>query len=114
MAMSELLCVSEDVQKIYSRKPNDTCYSNPLIGLENYLNEDRFSFYYGQESNSIKVENLQERATLFIFDVNGRVVLEKQVLSNTEWVSLETIKAGVYLANLKVGRDIEAKKIMVK
>ncbi|WP_417612258.1 T9SS type A sorting domain-containing protein [Owenweeksia hongkongensis] len=112
-AMAELLCVSENVRKIYSRKPNDTCYSNPVLEIEEALQSDRPTFYYAQESRVLRFQNLSGSAVLSVFDINGKAVYEEEVSSETEALSLEKLKHGIYMVSLRAEESVEVKKILV-
>ncbi len=113
VAMAELICVSEDVQKIYSRKPNDTCYSNPVLGVGEVLIGENSTFYYVQNSSSIRFENLHQSGLLSIFDMEGRSVFEQEISTQLETVCLDNLRPGIYLVHLRTGREVKTKKILV-
>jgi len=113
IAMAELLCVSENVQKIYSRKPNDTCYSNPVLEIQETLQSGQPTFYYAQELRVLKFQNLSRSAVVMVFDINGKVVLEEKVPNHTEKLSLGNLEQGIYMVTLRTNEGTETKKILV-
>lgn len=112
--MAELLCVSENVQKIYSRKPNDTCYSNTALGVNELLESKDTSVYFAQESRTLYFPDLAIEATVSIFDTYGKVVFEERIPEFTKSLSLESLKPGVYTVHLTSGMAAMTKKILIK
>jgi len=114
VAMAELLCVSENVQKIYSRKPNDTCYSNPVLSINKDVKSSQFAFYFAQKSKQIKFENLDSKAELKVYSPGGRLLVQKPVLIGMESFSLECLTSGVYIVSLQCNGVLKSKKIIIQ
>ncbi len=53
-------------------------------------------------------------STLYIFDVQGRIVINTTVLETNSEISTQSLKPGVYMVKLIKGRDVITKKLVVK
>lgn len=112
-SMGVLLCVSENVKKIYSRKPNDTCYSNPVLSLPEQHSFNDIDFHYAQYSQLLILDTPIKKGGLRIFSSNGSEILYKKLSAETRSVDLSQLAPGVYFVRLEMGNQVFTKKILV-
>jgi len=75
------------------------------------VNNTDFSLYLNPMDDAISVNGL--KGTLRVFDMNGRLLLTKQVAGN-ESVSVSTLPQGLYIAKLFTAEGTVARKVLKK
>jgi len=75
------------------------------------VNDANFSLYLNPLDDAISVNGLQ--GTLRVFDINGRLLLTKQVAGN-ESVSVSTLPQGLYIAKMITAEGTVERKVLKK
>ncbi len=73
---------------------------------------DRINIYPNPATNNIYISNLIENATLKIYDINGKLVLENKV-SNKEYVNISNLSKGMYQIKFE-GKDWSETRKLIK
>ena len=77
------------------------------------LNDTNISLYLNPQTNTIVISEIDGKATLKLFDMNGRQLLLKQVVDN-EPVSIGSLPQGLYIVTLIKAEGTVKRKIMKK
>lgn len=89
--LAELLCVSEDNEKIYSRYPGDTCYSNPALTQRRPSSLSKFSsFYFDSRSGELHFDLPRQGYRIDLYDLSGRRLQEVPLKLRSGSVPLES------------------------
>lgn len=113
-AMAELLCVSENVQKIYSRKPNDTCYSNPtLSNVANNLEVFAPAMHYDYAGKTLHLQGHHLQGKIIVWDYTGKLIGDFNNLHDNNTLDLHFLNEGIYLVKWYDGVRSEVLKIKV-
>jgi len=91
--------------------------ATPLSVVENIKQENAIALYptLSDGSFSIRSNTLSGNATLEIFDLNGKVVLNEAFeLTTTAKLFQTDIKSGLYLVNISVDNLKEISKLVIK
>lgn len=87
------------------------------VDVEELLSEANLSLYPNPVSNQLTIEfkrYKQQVIQMEIFDLNGRMIRQSQLLQNTTRINMEELKKGVYFVKLQYGQIVETHKIFVK
>jgi len=90
----------------YSDCGGQTSISTELNG------PDRINIYPNPATDNIYISNLTEVATLKMYDINGKLVLENKV-SNKEYVNISHLSKGMYQIKFK-GKDWSETRKLIK
>ena len=90
----------------YSDCGGQTSISTELNG------PDRINIYPNPATDNIYISNLTEAATLKMYDINGKLVLENKV-SNKEYVNISHLSKGMYQIKFK-GKDWSETRKLIK
>lgn len=110
--MAELICASEYGKKAYSRKENDTCYSNPTFSIDGQNFEGEF--YYSQSDAELIIRSEIHPLRLTLFDASGKIILHQTLLGEQNEVNLSHLKKGIYLAYLEQKSAHKTIKVLVE
>jgi len=110
VAMAELLCVTENTKQIYERKPNDTCYSNPVLSVVERIRSPRWDWYFAQESDELIFTHVPEQTVLEVFNLRGKLVLS-HIITGQNRISIHKMSGGAYIARLSSEGRTSVKKI---
>lgn len=99
---------------------SDYCYSDPSSTVSvDYLNgdkiifSDRIRWIPNPATAMFKLKGLKNKACLKVFDLNGRIVLAKDV-ENDEWISFCYLPSGIYLVQIVDESNVMTKKLVKK
>ncbi len=95
---SSTLCTSVGLAEVNNLKPiNVSVYPNPASNLVN-----------------VGIANANEKTSLELIDVLGKVVLIKNNLSENNEINLNTITKGIYFVRVKKDKEISITKLIVE
>jgi len=77
------------------------------------IGNDNFRLYLNPIDNTIHVNGIDGVCTLKLFDINGRLLLDKQVVIN-EPLSVNTLPKGMYIVKIITAEGIAERKIILK
>lgn len=93
---AELLCFEQSGELIY-QKYEGQCYYQNITGIEKPAKQ-AFNVAINAANNQLFIGSpLSEQATLALYDVLGRLVLQQTLSPNSTTVGIEQLPAGVYL-----------------
>jgi len=97
-----LLCYFENSQLAYHDPFIDTCIYNSATAIK-VTEQNFFHLFPNPASTYLTIQsenNIPSPTTLQLFDLTGRMVLQKQLTGNTTVVSLNDVSKGIYLYNI--------------
>ncbi len=105
-----LLCYHIDVNLIFKNSEYNNCYIETTATSINseIIAQQPIMFYDNITNNLILKEDFTSANKLIIFDVNGRVVLIKDLKGYEKYIDLSSLQGGVYIAKL-VGSNVNLK-----
>jgi hypothetical protein len=112
--------------KLYVPNGSKTVYQN-APGWKNFNNiiemttesstvsliNEEFNLYPNPVTESFNINGFKDIASLKLFDINGKVILNKQITSN-ETISANNLPKGVYIVKLITAEGIVEKKLIKK
>lgn len=111
-SLSSLLCVSENGSKIYSRYPNDTCYSNPTFGTDDVAIDDRVECYFDNTNKVIHWKEVLLPSKISVYKLTGQLAFAYDVEESEGEVSTD-LNSGVYIMVVVQNEKILSQKILV-
>lgn len=63
--------------------------------------------------DSFKIKNLTESATIKIYDIRGRVLLEKKIATPDDKIDVSELSSALYIVKIKIGNRVNLRKIMI-
>jgi hypothetical protein len=97
-----LLCYFENSQLAYHAPSMDTCIYNSATGIEETA-QNLFHLSPNPTTNLITIQsetNFPPQTIFQLFDITGRMVLQKQLTDKTTQVELDEVSKGIYLYNI--------------
>ena len=94
---------------------NVKMYENTVLSTANFNYEKDIYFYPNPTNNSFKIvlENNMSMDKIMIYDVQGRVVYQKDLYqSNQEQVDINYLEAGVYHVKIETNKGVLSKKVI--
>ncbi len=73
-----------------------------------------FYLYPNPATDYVYISNLYEASLLTIYNVDGKAIMQKQILSANEPVNVSSLKKGVYVVTLKSDSGIKTTKFIKK
>ncbi len=98
----QLLCFFEKNQLLYHNPVYDTCVVNSIVGIAE-LQKDEIQIFPNPTTNLITIQsetNFPPQTIFQLFDITGRMVLQKQLTDKTTQVELDEVSKGIYLYNI--------------
>lgn len=83
----------------YGEVEDYTVNVSPLSVADN--NIDGFDYFYSVQTKDLTISANSEFASITMFNLLGQQVINKDLTSNNEVISLSGLKEGVYLANVR-------------
>lgn len=77
------------------------------------LNDESISLYPSPVSDVMYISGISNAASLKLFDINGKLFLNRQI-SNNESVSISFLPKGLYIVKLITAEDTVERKIKKK
>lgn len=102
--LTEIISTSLSVEQIYAKVQQ--CGS--VLGLS--TNQEILDFNFNSLTNTISIKNYSKDWTLQIFNLSGRLEQENKV-SNSDFVLVRSMPAGVYIFKISTDSDVIYKKI---
>ena len=106
----------------WDRNPADDI-SDPIpitiydpVGVEELLSEANLSLYPNPVSNQLTIElkrYKQQVIEMEIFDLNGRMIRQDQLLQKSTTINMEDLQTGMYFVKLQYGKTAEIHKIFI-
>ena len=113
VAMAELLCVSENVKRIYSRKQNDTCYSNPVLSTPLSKINISFEMFFDHQAHILHIESKEDVGVLKIWDERGRLKSEYSIARGSRTLNLSNMENGIYFLRWEGNNQAKVLKILM-
>ena len=85
----------------------------PKVGIDFVSNETMVTLYPNPAFNQFKINGFEGKALLNICDINGRVLIKKDIRVN-EYVSVKSLNEGVYFIWLNTDKGSYKQKLIVK
>ena len=85
---------------------------NSQIYLRIRKDDDKLGIYPNPAHNNVTI-NLKEAANLTIYDMNGRIILEKQLFEGNQKIDISNINSGIYFMKLKSNSELKAEKFII-
>jgi hypothetical protein len=105
--ISTLLCSLENGNKIFSRKSNDSCYTNPKLSTaESLVRATKVDLWYSNTDDHLYTKQLPKCTRLRVLDSFGRLAYVQENLPSKESISLIHLKPGVYMLYLEQNETI--------
>ncbi len=123
--LKSLILVFENLQDIYKVSYHFYLASESATGIEEISNPD-FVIFPNPAGNEFKVQSLPagqaglkfkvSRATVEIYDLNGRKLLEKQIPKGTEefTVDVSHLNSGLYFCRIRTEKGSVTKKLIIQ
>ncbi len=112
-----LLCYFENSQLLYHDPFIDTCIYNSATGIKEKV-QNLFHLFPNPATTSVTIQsetNLPEKTSFQLFDITGRMVLQKQLTGATNRVELNEVSKGMYLYQVvSSSQKISAGKLVVQ
>ena len=72
-----------------------------------------FSFFPNPASTQIQIQSEEQIDELTIYDMTGKILLTKQMLSLNETIDVSNLSKGLYLLQARIGNQVSVKKLSV-
>lgn len=69
------------------------------LGVDN-MTQDSFTFYPNPTQDYLYVQSVENFNSISVFDITGKIVLQKRLAGNRASVDLSRLKSGIYLAQV--------------
>lgn len=102
---AELLCFEQSGELKY-QKYEGQCYYQNITGIEKPTKQAFNVAINAADNQLFIVSSLSEQATLALYDVLGRLVLQQTLSPNNTTVGIEQLPAGVYLYQISYQKQI--------
>ncbi len=115
----ELVCFSENNQTIYHH-PNRDCFGNPIpTGISEIRNSQsaiRIAPNPATTNITLQLQQTHATSTTFqLFDITGRMILQKPLTETTNRIELSGVSKGMYLYNVVSDKErLGAGKLIVE
>ena len=63
--------------------------------------------------DSFKIKNLIKPAIISIYDLRGRLILQKKNVITNEKIDVTTLSSALYIIKIKIGNRVNLRKIMI-
>lgn len=100
-------CVSVSPEKYQLARFND---STVTVGKP-LFKDNSISLYPNPATNILVINNLKNTSDICIFDINGKLILNKEVKENAQ-IDISHLAKGVYIVKIKDEADIMVRKFM--
>lgn len=90
--------------------------SSPVLAVEDSLDpltSPGFEVYPTPIINTVTIKG-EKNSTLYIFDINGKKILTKVILNESETLDLSNLESGFYFAKMHHGTKVYTKKLIKK
>ena len=105
---NEIPCNPDETQKTFS-KPKHKVSSNEIIDFDLFPSPAKTTMVV-----NLSQQTELETAEVLIRNVNGAPVLQKDLMNQSQNISISTLQAGVYFVEVKIeGKAIGIKKILI-
>ena len=74
---------------------------------------DKINIYPNPATNNIYISNLYEKSIIKIYDIKGKLVLEKKI-SNKEYVNISMLAKGIYQVKFEGNNINETRKLIIE
>lgn len=94
----------------------DFCTVEPALGVKENSLSNNFSVYPNPTQGLLNVrlnDAVDGQTNLTLFDIQGRAILNKRGISNSETLHIENLEGGVYLLSVENGKQKTTKKIVL-
>ncbi|WP_417866786.1 T9SS type A sorting domain-containing protein [Xanthomarina gelatinilytica] len=85
----------------------------PTVGIKDQT-AITFSFYPNPASNHVVVSSNMEKATVEVYDMTGKQVLNKNLNQGENSMDVSALSSGVYLARFISENKVDTKKLIIK
>jgi len=84
------------------------------LGTSTISKKNRFSYFTNQQNHEIvvKIENPQKFDKIELYDLSGKLILEKSNLQNSETIQLNSFQKGMYILRFKSTNETSSFKIV--
>lgn len=109
----QLRCFEQDEELLYG---TESCFCNNLnTSVKSTHNQNYFQLDPNPATDFIYIKTtLNEPATIEIYDLQGRKVIEKSTVNKKEKIDVSNLKSGLYIINLNSRDGRVKRKKMVK
>ncbi|WP_223548087.1 T9SS-dependent choice-of-anchor J family protein [Aestuariivivens sp. NBU2969] len=90
---------------------DDVSISTSLLSNEEF-NDFNFKHYYNKDSSTLIIENNSNLENIQLYDILGKLVLNKNLSQTKESVDLSNLNKGVYIVKVKVENNYQTFKVM--
>jgi hypothetical protein len=101
-------------KRIIYFKKNGISYGNEVVvGIQQYLPSGRMEIYPNPASDKLFIKtNLNEKIIVQVFAINGELLIENAIQSQSDFINISRLKSGLYLVKIIGNRTIEIQKII--
>lgn len=86
---------------------------DPMSGINNPVSETKD--YLKLTGNTLKVsEQIEQPFGIYIYDVRGKLVLQKNLISSNETIPIGFLSKGIYLAKINMIKSSVSQKLLIK
>jgi len=96
----------------YSQNVRFKSSGNSQINLRIRKDDNKLGLYPNPAHYNVTI-NLKENATLTIYDVNGKIILEKQLFEGSQEIDISNINSGIYFVKLKNNTELKTEKLII-
>ena len=87
-------------------------YSDDTMGLNDLSNSNFVTIYPNPVTNTLNIQlKDQIQADASLFDINGRLVLEKKILALSTSLNIEALNSGIYILKIQTESGFATKRI---
>ena len=93
------------------------CFIRSTIGISQEINKLAVNIFPNpvQDILNIKISNFKQGAQLKLFDIAGRLLMEKSISSEQTQINVANLAKGVYIVEIQTGKlDVVRQKIMIQ
>jgi hypothetical protein len=84
----------------------------PVINTE-IINANKMAVYPNPVTDGFHISGINEKSTLNIFDINGKLLLTKEI-DDSEYVTVSSLPQGIYLVRISSDAGVFEKKLVKK